>query len=190
MTRIERPDHERRRGIGGWFIGAVILACLLFMAFLFRSSPISPLQHDARFVVTTRPTIGFPPNATLTQRVFTWWQRNRPPRPLAYSFGAAPTNRCSIHGLLNQCMEVTAVRYVIAKDVAAGSVMFGHTNALNGIQWVAAFTEALRSGQPEWWDSQAGRFRHENLVLIAKDARTVLVLPRAMAQEFQTRRKD
>jgi hypothetical protein len=87
-------------------------------------------------------------------------------------------------------MEVTGVRYVIAKDVAAGTIQFGHTNTLNGTQWVAAFTDALQNGQPEWWDSQAKRFHKENLVLITNDLRTVLVLPKAMVQEFRTRRAD
>jgi hypothetical protein len=109
---------------------------------------------------------------------------------LTYWFAASPTNRCSIHGLLNQCTEVTGVRYFIAKDVAAGNVQFGHTSALNTIQWVAAFTEALQNNQPEWWDSEAKRFCNENLVLITNDARTVLVLPKAMVQEFRTRRAD
>ena len=109
---------------------------------------------------------------------------------MAYSFPASATNRCLVHGLLNQCMEITGVRYVMARDVAAGTVQFGHTNTLNGAQWVVAFTEALQIGQPEWWDSQTKRFRKENLVLLTNDARTVLVLPKGMVREFQGRRAD
>ncbi len=83
-------------------------------------------------------------------------------------------------------MEVTGVRYVMPRDVAAGTVWFGPTNTLNGAQWVAAFTDALQTRQPEWWDSQARTFHRENLVLVTNDARTVLVLPKAMAREFQS----
>ncbi len=87
-------------------------------------------------------------------------------------------------------MEMTGVRYLMAKDVAAGSFQLGHTNNLNGAQWVAAVTEALQHGNPQWWDSQAKKFRTENLVLITNDAHTVLVLPKAMAQDLQTLKKD
>jgi hypothetical protein len=187
-------DHLRRRGIRRWFLGPAIFAIAVATAFLIRPSRNSPHLHDSRFVVTTRPTLGLPPGATLTQRAFTWWYENRhrfqKPRPLAYSFSASQTTRCSIHGLLNQCMEITGTRYVIAKDVAAGTIEFGHTNTLNGTQWVAAFTEALQNSQPEWWDPQAKRFHKENLALITNDARTVLVLPKAMAQEFRARGAD
>lgn len=138
--------------------------------------------------------MGLPPNATLSQRAFIWWlqirQRFEKPRPLARSFPASPTNRYSIHGLLNQCMEVNGVRYVILKEVAAGSVQFGHTNTMNGTQWVAAITEALQQGRPEWWDSQARQFRRENLVLVTNNARTVLVIPKTMLREIRRRKAD
>ena len=77
------------------------------------------------------------------------------------------------------------MRYVIAGDVAGGSVEFGHTNTLNGVQWVSAFTDALQHGQAEWWDSQAKGFHKESLVQLTNDARTVLVLPKTLVQEFQ-----
>ena len=63
--------------------------------------------------------------------------------------------------------------------------MFGTTNALNGAQWVQAFTEALQTAQPEWWDSQRRKSRKENLVLVTNGPRMVLVLPREMLGEFQ-----
>jgi hypothetical protein len=50
---------------------------------------------------------------------------------------------------------------------------------------VNAFTEALQTGQPEWWDSQTRKFRKENLVLLTNGPRMVLVLPREMLWEFQ-----
>ena len=87
-------------------------------------------------------------------------------------------------------MEATGIRYVIAKDVAPGTVQFGHTNTLNGAQWAAAFTDALRTGQPEWWEPQTKGVRKENLVLLTNGARTVLVLPEEMAREFQRKRAD
>jgi len=150
----------------------------------------APFARDPRFVVTTRRSIDFPRGGPLAQRALIWLvqvrQRFRRPHPLTYSFPSSPTlHSCSIHGLLIQCTEVTGVRYVIARDVAAGSVEFGPTNTLNGAQWTKAFTEALETGQPEWWDSRTKTFRKENLVLLTNDARMVLVLPSEMAGEFQ-----
>ncbi len=105
-------------------------------------------------MLATMPQFGVPANAPFKDRVFVWLmrvhQRYGKPRPAAHSFSPSATNRCSIHGLLNQCMEVSGVRFVIAQDVAAGSVQFGHTNTLNGAQWVKAFTDALQTEQPEW----------------------------------------
>ena len=175
---------------GRWLLGAVILILLLAGALLMNlPSRKSPLLMDPRFVVTTKPSFGVPANAPFKDRVFVWWmqfqQKHGKPHPLSYSFGASPPTRCSIHGLLNQCTDATGVRYVIAKDVAAGAVMFGHTNTLNGAQWVNAFTEALQNGQPEWWDSQTEKFRKENLVLLTNSPGMVLVLPREMLWEFQ-----
>lgn len=109
---------------------------------------------------------------------------------MSYSFAASVTNRCSIQGLLNQCMQVTGVRYAIPIDVAAGTVEFGHPNTLNGVQWAKAFTDALQTGLPEWWDSKARTFRKENLVLMTNDASMVLVLPKELVGEFQKRQAD
>ncbi len=190
-----KADLGKDRSVLGLSAARWLLAIIVFILLLggVRLTTLtrgkSPLLADPRFVVTTKPTFGVPSSAPFRARVFVWWMRLREeyakPHPLSYSFGASPAARCSIHGLLNQCMEVGGVRYVIAKDVAAGSVMFGPTNTLNGAQWVKAFTEALQTGQPEWWDSHAQKFRKENLVLLTNDARTVLVLPKDMAGEFQ-----
>ena len=173
-----------------WLVGVMALI-LLFVVAVLMTLPRrqSALLVDPRFVVTAKPSFGLPANAPFKDRAMVWWmqfqQKHGKPHPLNYSFGASPTNRCSIHGLLNQCMEVSGVRFLIAKDVAAGGVMFGTTNTLNGAQWVKAFTEVLQTGQPEWWDSQAKRFRKENLVLVTNGPRMVLVLPRELLGEFQ-----
>ena len=186
-------DQKHPRRVGLW-LGAAAAFLVLFGLALWMSLPRQGkrFDQDPRFVVTTVPRWGVPANATPIQRFWIWCygleQRFSRPHPLTFSFPASPKGRCSIHGLLNQCMEVTGVRYVIAREVAAGSVEFGATNTLNGAQWAKAFTTALETGQPEWWDSAARKFRHENLVLLTNDAKTVLVLPSEMAQEF--RRKD
>jgi len=108
-----------------------------------------------------------------------------------YSFGATSlTNRCLIQGMLNQCTEVSGVRYLMPPFVAAGSVRFGNTNTLNGPQWAAAFEKALQTRTPEWWDAEQKKMRDENLVLIRfPEQRTVLVLPQEKAAEFQRTNK-
>jgi len=150
-----------------------------------------PFLTDPRFIVTSKRKISVPANAPFKDRAMWWWiglqQKWRKPQPLNWSFGATPTTLCSLQ-LLSQCTEVTGVRYVIARDVAAGGVVFGHTNVLNGAQFVAAFTEALQTGKPGWWDQKTGKYRKENLVLLTNDPRTVLVLPQEMVAEFRPRK--
>ena len=145
----------------------------------------------APFILTTAPTYGPPTNPTLKDRVLYQWMkfmerlRARQPSPNNWSFGPSG-GRCSVHGLLNQCMQVTGNQYLIARDVAGGSVMFTNTIALNGSQWVAAFENALQTGEIEWWNPKTKSFSHENLVLLRYPAqRTIVVLPMVEAWEFQ-----
>ena len=106
--------------------------------------------------------------------------------PLNYTFPISPVQRCSINGLLNQCMEMSGWRYLMDKEVSAGSVNFGCIQSLNGEEWIAAFENALQTNTPEWWDTKKKGFRRENLVLIRDHARkTVLVLPQDKAARYQ-----
>jgi hypothetical protein len=188
-ARLMPVDQGNHRRLERWLLSAAVLTALLAVVFWWRISQAedTSFSSDPRFVITAPPTMGFSTtHASLTQRIFTTLLKlNRKPNPVSFTFPAGPANRCSIHGLLNQCMEVNGVRYVIARDVAAGTVWFGHTNSLSGPQWVLAFTEALQHDQPEFWDSQTKTFRKENLVLVTNSPRTVLVIPKSMAQEFQ-----
>ena len=70
--------------------------------------------------------------------------------PLNSSFPISPVRRCSISGLLNQCMELSGWRYLIDKEVAAGGVKFGNSKVLNGEEWLTAFEYALQTNTPEW----------------------------------------
>jgi hypothetical protein len=178
-----------------WLITGAILVLVIVVAFLLTAPPLdSSFASDPRFVITSQPQLGLPANATIKDRIFIWqlqlYQRFSKPNPLAWSFDASPTNQCSIHGLLNQCAQATGVRYVIAREVAAGSVAFGHTNTLNGVQWVAAFTEALQTGKPGWWDTKNQIFHNENLVFVTNSPKTILVLPPGMAAEFQRKKSN
>jgi RNA polymerase sigma factor (sigma-70 family) len=106
--------------------------------------------------------------------------------PLNYTFPISPAQRCSINGLLNECMEVSGWRYLMDKDVAAGGVQFGCPKVFNGEEWVAAFENALQTNRPEWWDAKLKKQRRENLVLIRyPEQKTVLVLPKDKAAKYQ-----
>jgi len=102
------------------------------------------------------------------------------------TLSASPVQLCSISGLLNQCMEISGWRYLIDKNVSAGTVKFGSQKEMTGKEWVAAFENVLQTGNPEWWDGKTKRMHRENLVLIRfPEQKTVLVLPKDKAAKYQ-----
>jgi hypothetical protein len=173
----------------------ILPALLLFAAVgvqLWKSWE-TPFENDPNFVKTTRPTAfsftgpGYSPWIRLQMKYLDWYQM-RHPNPLAYRFSAHPGPvRCSINGLLNQCMEAGGIQYLIEKKVATGDVMFGPTNILNGQQWIEAFEEALQNGEAEWWDPDTKGFHKEKLSLIRYDPKTTLVMSKKAVAEYQKR---
>lgn len=158
-------DSKLKPG-ASWLPGPALLVVFAAVAcWMLRpiQEPELPFAHDSRFVITKLPLTGIK----------------------HYSVSPSGVTKCSIHGFLSQCTEVSGVHYVIAKEVAAGLVGFGNTNTLTAPQFVQAFTQALQTNQPEWIDLLAGVRRKENLVLVTNDTKTVLVLPVAMARAFQ-----
>jgi RNA polymerase sigma factor (sigma-70 family) len=108
------------------------------------------------------------------------------PENTTFPASASSVQRCSISGLLNQCMDLSGWRYLIDKDVAAGTVAFGNDRALNGEEWITAFENALQNNTPQWWDAKAKHFRQGNLVLIRYPAqKTILVLPKDKAGKYR-----
>ncbi len=198
-----------------WGLFAVTVA-LLAAAAILVSWPKKPPFRAEDFTSTTRATMALPPpgalrtallrgidthadvvlpgNPSVSDRfALAWikaqrWRRSSRIAPTAWSFPGAGLKPCSIHGLLNQCQEITGNRYLIDKNAAAGSVQFGSTNTLNGEQWVAAFEKALQSDAAQWWDPSAKGFVKGPLVLIRyPEFQTVLVAPRERAAELQRR---
>jgi hypothetical protein len=162
----------------------ILVSTSIFIRLCFGGSN---LRKDPRFVVTKIQDRSASPNTSLGNRFYYLYEKflkKFARGAVRYSFSGTKTNACSIHGLLNQCTDMTGIEFLIAKDVAAGTVQFGHTNTLSGDQWTGAFLEALQKGQPQWWDSKLKAFRTENLVLITNDAKTIFVLPGDMAHEF------
>jgi hypothetical protein len=101
----------------------------------------------------------------------------RPLKPGTTIFSPAPTNRFSIHGVLNQCHEAIDVQFFIDKQIAAGSVIFGYTNQLSAPAWTDGLTNAIISGTVEWWDQSQKAFRHDNPLFIPISDKVVLVIP-------------
>jgi hypothetical protein len=105
--------------------------------------------------------------------------------PAAYSFPGSGVRLCGIQPLLNQCMEVSGTRYLIAVEIA-GAVEFGGTNALNGAQWVAAVEHAIEtSGPVVCYDYAKKRNFQDTLLLIHERPGLVKVVPRSKLTEYQ-----
>jgi hypothetical protein len=92
---------------------------------------------------------GVSPNLTLRQKMVGVYRKVKnsiapvKPNPAAVNFPPLSDCLCGVQ-LLNQCMEVTGTRYLIAREALGDSIKFGHSNTLNGTQWVAAFEQALQ----------------------------------------------
>jgi hypothetical protein len=67
-------------------------------------------------------------------------------------------------------MWMSGTHYMIAREVARGTVSFGTTNTLDGTQWAAAAEEALRKN---------------GLLLIHITPRLVQVIPESKLDEYR-----
>jgi hypothetical protein len=178
-----------------YILGLFLFLALLYGAqyFFFRPKPEPPLPFDSTvFISTAMPTYGAltpPPNAGVWERlrisVFELLLKIDGKRSSTWTFGPGAKTPCSIQGLLNQCMEVSSNRYLMPLGVAAGTVQFGHTNALDGAHWVAAFETALQEGDVQVWDEQTKRTHAEHLTLLRfPPQKTVVVLPQSAVADF------
>ena len=187
----QTPATPVRKRVRLWFLVGVIAVALIVGTVLIMSDW-GPGLNDPSLVATTKPDFGVVATSSLKTRLWSIWfrlnEKFRRPNPGTYTFPSTSDQRCSIHGLLNQCTAMSGVRYLIDKNVATGTVNFGHTNALKGSQWIAAFENALQTGQPEWYVSEMNQFRKENLVLVRYDSKTVVVLPKERAANYRTHR--
>ena len=148
------------------------------------------LLLDARFVVTSnrpppyiRQTLQGISEAERLEWMLRWSAQKA--RPELRTFSPCGLGPVSVHGFLAQCTEVTGVRFLISKTVSAAAVEFGHSQALDGRQWSQAFTDTLRTNAPDWIDARLGKTRSENLFLLTKNGKNVLVLPEEMVPEFR-----
>ncbi|HZV36448.1 MAG TPA: hypothetical protein VFB72_17865 [Verrucomicrobiae bacterium] len=82
-------------------------------------------------------------------------------------------------------MDVSGTRYLMPAQIAAGIVQFGHSNALDGPQMIAAVESALQKSDTGWWDAKAKKWRAEPLQLLRFPAqKTVVLLPKSEVADF------
>lgn len=171
------------------FLCVIGVAVLLVLFFLCSPAQSAKYLSDSTLVATLPPDrsqmFAPTPGPSFLKGLWKIYYRLRPPLKGNSSFPVSEVRRCSIHGLLNQCHEISGVQFLIDKNVASGLVQFGSSNVLNGPQWVSAFTNAIRTGMVEWWDAKKGSFRKDNPVFIPVGANAVLVLPSERVRDFQ-----
>ena len=186
---------KKRPALRLWILATVMGIAAFFGWLLWPSdteiSPFDLSRADGkpRFYATTYSKIQLPAKLPLRQRLLWMWteyqRRHRKRNPAAYTFRASPIRLCSIHGLLNQCMELTGTQYLIAVEVA-GAVEFGNTNILNGSQWVAAFEHASgASDSAICYDFAKQRNFQDTLLVIREGPGLVKIVPRTKVAEYQ-----
>lgn len=82
-------------------------------------------------------------------------------------------------------MEATGTRYLIAVEVG-GTVEFGTTNVLNGVQWVQAFEHAIESSKSViCYDYAKKRNFEDTLLVIHERPGLVKIVPSTKLAEYQ-----
>jgi hypothetical protein len=125
------------------------------------------------FVATKYRSLAVPRGATPKERLIInylnvrdrVWRR----KPSVVPYVPAEVHAYNVEALLNDCMESSGKRYLIARE-APEVVYFGHTNSLNATQWVALAEQVLRD---------------HGLLLFSNRAGVVKVIPKAKLQEYR-----
>ena len=149
---------------------------------------LSRADGKSRFFVTTYSLREMPTNLSIGQRVIWLWMdyRRRHGRPWGKPlFGPCKGAACSIHGILDQCMEATGTRYLIAVEIA-GEVEFDTTNVLNGVQFAQAFEHAIETSKPvHCYDFAKRRNFMDTLLVIHERPGLVKIVPATKLADYQ-----
>lgn len=167
-------------------------ALIAWLAWPSRSSDVSVTDLSRadgkpRFWATAyqKPNLS---NLPLGQRLYMTWiiyRQHHGRKPAAYNFPPGQPQACSIAGLLNQCMEISGTNYLIAVEAVGGIVNFGHTNTLNGAQWVSAFEQAITNQPVGCYDYTEKRGFNDTLLLIRERPNLVKVVPRSKLPVYE-----
>lgn len=193
-TEVSQNPPAKPRAFRPWFL-LIVLGVAAFVAWWAwpRASDVSVLDFSRadgkpRFWATSYPKTDFS-NLTLWQRLYITWidyrRRHATPNPAAYTFPPGQAQPCSIAGLLNQCMKISGTRYLIAVEASGGIVNFGHTNKLNGAQWVSAFEQALTNQPVGCYDYAEKRGFIDTLLLVREQPDLVKIVPRSMLSVYE-----
>ena len=178
-----------------WLIATVLGFAALYGWLLWPSdteisaTDLSREDGKPRFSATSYSKRERPRNLPLGQRLLWNWKdyqrRHAKRNPASYTFPASPVQPYSISGILYQCMELTGAHYLIAVEVA-GAVEFGSTNAMNGMQWVAAVEHAIEASGPViCYDFARKRNFQDTLLVIHERPGVVKIVPRTKLAEYQ-----
>ena len=150
---------------------------------------LSKADGRPRFYATKEATRSAPSDLSGFDYLIWRWNDYRrqqtPKNPAAIQFSPSPVRLCSIQGLLTQAMEVSGTSYLIAVEIV-GTVDFGHTNTLNGLQWIAAFEKALETSPPViCYDYGEKRDFTDTLLVIRESTNVVKVVPKTKLATYQ-----
>jgi hypothetical protein len=170
--------------VAGFLLCLLVIALLLFC--LLPGGRSLPFNTDA-FVSTSRiPTL--PTRPSLGQRaehlLLVTEEHFFDHTPRAVSISAQSASKWGVEPLLNICTGYSSTRYLMSKDLAAGTVSFGTTNTMNGPQFISAIEDTVSRSNVTWLDSSHA-WRTEPLALLRfPEAKTVVVLPKSEVADF------
>ncbi|MEW6302659.1 MAG: hypothetical protein AB1705_04260 [Verrucomicrobiota bacterium] len=184
---------RKRPAIRLWFL-LVVLSLSAFIAWFVWPSDagvsvteLSRADGKPRFKATSYGKADLS-GQSLRQRLSWYWRdysQRAKPNPAAYSFPARPVQRCLIDGLLSQCMEISGTKYLISVEILGGTIEFGYTNTLNGVQWVSSFEDAITNQVVLCYDYAAKRRFRDRLILVHEEMSLVKVVPRSKLSEYE-----
>jgi hypothetical protein len=149
------PPCPKRSKLHCLYAGLLVAACVVVLIAwrtwvleggideLYTSSE-KPLPSDGRpaFVVSKRQLSVFQlsrdANPLMRLRAFFDLARRRVTRPTPgiALFGPRQTTLETVRGLATECAFLTGDRYLVGREIAEETVLFGHTNSLKGNQWL------------------------------------------------------
>jgi hypothetical protein len=194
-SEASQSSAKKRSRLRVWLV-VVVLGFAGLVGWMFwptesEEDPYSLSRADgkSRFWVTRSPQMQMPANLNLVQRSVWAWkqflQTHRTRNRTFFTFAASPVQLCSIHGLLNNCMEVTGTHYYVAVEIAGG-VQFGNSSVLNGAQWVAAFENSIETSGPVICYDFAGKANFQDtLVLIRERPGVVKIIPKTKLADYR-----